>query len=44
MYSSPVQRKRDKYECGNSLGINLLSVVGKLYGKELIERVRAGTE
>ena len=36
--------KGDKCECNNSRGISLLSVVGKLFGKVLIERVRAGTE
>ena len=36
--------KCDKCECSNSRGISLLSVVGKLYGRVLIERVRAGTE
>ena len=35
--------KGDKCECRNSRGISLLSVV-KLYGRMLIERVRAGTE
>ena len=36
--------KGDKCECSNSRGIRLLSVVGKLFGRVLIERVRAGTE
>ena len=36
--------KCDKYECSNSRGISLLSVVDKLYGRVLIERVRAITE
>ena len=36
--------KGDKCECSNSRGISLLSVVGKLFGRELIKRVRAGTE
>ena len=36
--------KGDKCECSNSRGISLLSVVGKLYGRVLIKRVRAGTE
>ena len=36
--------KFDKCECINSTGISLLSVVGKLYGRVLIKRVRAGTE
>ena len=34
----------DKCEWSNSRGISLLSVVGKLYGRVLIKRVRAGTE
>ena len=34
----------DNYECSNSRGISLLSVVGKLFGRVLIKRVRAGTE
>ena len=33
--SAPVQR--DKCDCGNSRGISLLSVVGKLYGRMLIK-------
>ena len=33
-----------KCECCNSRGISLLSVVGKLYGRVLIKRVRAGSE
>ena len=36
--------KGDKCECSDSRGINLLSVVGKLFGIVLIKRVRAGTE
>ena len=36
--------KGDKYECSNSRGISLLSVVGKIYGRVLIRRVRATTE
>ena len=36
--------KGDKCECSNSRGICLLSVVGKLFGRVLIKRVRAGTE
>ena len=43
MYSAFVQRKNDKSECSNSRDISLLSVVGKLYGRVLIKRVRAGT-
>ena len=38
------QGKGDKCECRNSRGISLLSVVGKLFGRVLIKRVRAGTE
>ena len=34
----------DKCECSNSRGISFMSVVGKLYGRVLIKRVRAGTE
>ena len=37
-------RVHDKCECCNLRGISLLSVVGKLYGRVLIKRVRAGTE
>ena len=37
------QGKGDKCECSNSRGISLLSVVGKLFGRVLIKRVRAGT-
>ena len=36
--------KGDKCECSYSRGISLLSVVGKLFGRLLIQRVRAGTE
>ena len=36
--------KGDIYECSNSRGISLLSVVGKLYGRVLIRRVGGGTE
>ena len=36
--------KGDKCECSNSRGVSLLSVVGKLFGRVLIKRVRAGTE
>ena len=35
--------KDDKCECSNSRGISLLSVVGKLFGRVPITRVRAGT-
>ena len=38
------QEKGDKCECSNSRGICLLSVVGKLFGRVLINRVRARTE
>ena len=36
--------KGDKSQCSNSRGISLLSVVGKLFGRVPIKRVRAGTE
>ena len=36
--------KGEVYDCKNSRGISLLSVVGKLYGRVLIERVRRLTE
>ena len=36
--------KGDKFECSNSRGISLLSVVGKLHGRVLIKRVRDGTD
>ena len=32
--------KDDKCECSNSRGNSLLSVVGKLFGRVLIKRVR----
>ena len=38
------KEKGDKCEYSNSRGINVLSVVGKLFGRVLIKRVRAGTE
>ena len=44
MYSALHKGKGDKCEYSNSRGISLLSVVGKLYGRVLIKRVRAGTE
>ena len=36
--------KGDVYECGNSRGISLLSVVGKVYGRVLINKIRNKTE
>ena len=36
--------KSDKYECSNSRGISLLSVVDNLYGRVLIKRIRTCTE
>ena len=36
--------KGDKCECSNWRGISLLSVVGKLFSRVLIKKVRAGTE
>ena len=36
--------KGDKCRCSNSRGTSLLSVLGKLFGRVLIKRVRAGTE
>jgi len=36
--------KGDKYECSNYRGISLLSVVGKLYGRVLINRISGATE
>ena len=36
--------KGDRLACNNSRGISLLSVVGKLYGRVLIERIRGCTE
>ena len=44
MYSAGVEREGDMYECSYSIDISLLSVVGKLYDRVLIERVRAATE
>ena len=38
------QEKGDKYECSNPRGINLLCVVGKLYGRVLIKIVMDRTE
>ena len=32
--------KGDVYECSNFRGISLLSVVGKVYGRILINRIR----
>ena len=36
--------KGDKCECSNSRYISFLNVAGKLYGRFLIKKVRAGTE
>ncbi len=36
--------KGDKFEYSSSRGISLLSVVGKVYGRVLVERIRCGTE
>ncbi len=36
--------KGDKFECSRFKGISLLSVVGKVYGRVLVERNRCGTE
>ena len=36
--------KGDKHVCGNYRGISLLSMVGKLFGRVLINRIRDGTE
>ena len=36
--------KGDVYECSNYRGISLLSVVGKVYGRVLINRIRDKTE
>ena len=41
----PLYKGKDgECECRNSRGISMLSVEGKLFGKVLIKRVRAGTE
>ena len=40
----PYKGKGDKCECSNWRGISLFIVVGKLFGRVLIKRVRAGTE
>ena len=36
--------KGDMRECSNYRGISLLSVVGKVYGKVLVKRIREGTD
>ena len=36
--------KGDVHECSNFRGISLLSVVGKVYGRVLINRIRGKTE
>ena len=36
--------KGDVHECSNSRGISLLSVVGKVYGRILINRIRDRSE
>ena len=41
----PVFKVKDgKYACSSSRGISLRSVVGKLFGRVLIKKIRAGTE
>ena len=44
LYSAPVHMEGDKCESINLRGISLFSGVGKLFGRVLIKRVRAGTE
>ena len=41
---TPYKGKGDMYECSNFRGISLLSVVGKVYGRVLINRIRDKTE
>ena len=36
--------KGDKHMCSNYRGISLLSIVGKIYGRVLINRIREGTD
>ena len=36
--------KGDVHECSNFRGISLLSVVGKVYGRILVNRIRDKTE
>ena len=36
--------KGDMYECSNFRGISLLSVVGKVYGRVIINRIRDKTK
>ena len=36
--------KGDRFECGSYRGISLLSVVGKVYGRVLVERMMKCTE
>ncbi len=36
--------KGDKFECSSFRGNSYLSVVGKVYGRVLVERIRCGTE
>ncbi len=40
----PYKGKGDKFECSSFRGISLLSVMGKVYGRVLVERIRCGTE
>ena len=44
MIVSLYKGKGDVYECSNLRGISLLSVVGKVYGRGLINRIRDRTE
>ena len=43
LYKRKGNKCEDKCECSNSRGISLLSVVGKLFGRVLIKRVRSRT-
>ncbi len=38
-----IKGKGDQYDCTRVGGISLLSVVGKMYSKVLIKRVREGS-
>ncbi len=40
----PIQGKDDKFECSSFGGISLLSVVGNVYGRVLVQGIRCGTE
>ncbi len=44
MCGAPVQGKGDKFEWSSFRGVSLLIVVGEVFGRVLVERIRCGTK